>query len=155
MRPQRTLVLGMGNPILSDDSVGVVVAREVQKHLAATDIVDIAELYAGGIRLIDALRDYDRALIVDAIVTGRKKHGTIQRFDIKDFAHSRTTLCVHDMDLSTAYQLGVLTGVKMPEKVTIWGIEVKDVENFSEELTPDVGRAVPQVVKEVLEEIRK
>ncbi|MFC1927886.1 hydrogenase maturation protease, partial [Chloroflexota bacterium] len=64
----KALVLGIGNPILSDDGVGIKVAREVEKNLNDPQIT-VSEASAAGLSLLDSILGYDRVIIVDAIQT--------------------------------------------------------------------------------------
>lgn len=146
----RTIVVGLGNPILSDDSVGIRVAGVVKERLTATAEVDVIEAYAGGLRLMEALAGYDRAIIVDAIKGNTLPAGAVQVFEPAAGATTRNTLCTHDADLTTVLALGRDLGLKLPEQVEIVGIEADEVERFSEELTPPVAAAVPAAVDEVL-----
>jgi Ni,Fe-hydrogenase maturation factor len=41
----------------------------------------------------------------------------------------------------------------MPQEITIFAVEAKDVTSFSEKCTPEVEQAIPEVVKMVLEEL--
>ena len=51
----KTIVLGVGNPILQDDGVGIHVINELREHLKDSRvIVDIA--YTGGMNLLDMIR---------------------------------------------------------------------------------------------------
>jgi len=150
----KTVIIGLGNPILSDDSVGIKVAREMAGRLdSLCDGVDVRELYAGGIRLLDALEGYGRAIIVDAMVTGTAKPGDIHRLTPEDMTYTRNSLCLHDMDICTALEMGRMVGLQLPRDIKIWGIEADDVETFSEELTAGVAGAVPLVVGQICDEI--
>jgi hydrogenase maturation protease len=151
----KTIIIGLGNPILSDDAVGVRVARELKQRLgsAGEGAVEVIEIYAGGIRLMDAMEGYDRAVIVDAMVTGVEKPGTVRRLSLSNLATTRNTLSVHDMDLPMALEMGRMLGVPLPSEVVIWGIEAKDVENFGEKLTGDVEEAVSRTIELIEEEL--
>ncbi|HCM39513.1 MAG: hypothetical protein A2070_06210 [Bdellovibrionales bacterium GWC1_52_8] len=150
----KTIIIGLGNPILTDDSVGIKVARRLRDLPEVQEAgIEVLELYAGGIRLIEALRGYERALIVDAMTTGQNQPGTIREFSSIEQLMTRNSICLHDMDLPMALELAKIAGVKIPEQIKIWGIEAKDVENFSEELTEDVRSAVGTVVGRVLTEL--
>ena len=150
----KTVVVGMGNPILSDDGIGIRVVRELKLRVPEADIV---ELGAGGIRLLDVLPGFERVLIVDAMVTGNLACGKFRRFSLAELqsktARTCNTLCVHDMDLPTAMALGRLAGLDLPAEVVIWGVEAADVENFGETLSPAVEAAVPIVVEEMVCEL--
>jgi hydrogenase maturation protease len=147
----RTIVVGLGNPILSDDSVGIKVAVLVKQQIQDNTGVDVAEAYAGGLRLMEAISGYDRAIIVDAMMTGVHPPGTIRSLSLDSHTKTRNILCTHDGDLSTALALGRDLGLEMPDSVEIIGIEACDVENFSEDLTCGVRLALPQAVDEVLQ----
>ena len=149
----KTIVIGLGNPILSDDSVGVRIARELKERIesAGQSDVEVIEMYAGGIRLMDAMAGYDRAVIIDSMVTGVERPGTLLRLSLSDLVTTRNTLSVHDMDLPTALEMGRTLGMPIPSEVVIWGIEAKDVENFGEELTAEVEASLSSTI-EIIEE---
>jgi len=146
----RTIVVGLGNPILSDDSVGIRVAGLVKERLPAHGHVDVIEAYAGGLRLMEAMAGYDRAIIVDAVKSSLQPAGTIRVFSPDATTATRNTLCTHDADLATVLALGRDLGLALPDRVEIIGIEAHEVERFSEELTPQVAAALPEAVNEVL-----
>ena len=153
----RTIVIGLGNPALTDDGVGIKVARAMMNADAPVlpAGVVIEEAYAGGLRLMDAMVGYERAIIVDAMVSGDGAPGTVRRLCVSDLFATRNLACSHDTNLSTALETGKMLGLTLPSEIIIWGINVKDVETFGEELTADVAKAVPVVVKEIFKEIKK
>ena len=57
----KTLVLGLGNPILSDDGVGIHVVREVAAR-SLPNWVTCTEASVGGLRLLEVLAGYERAI---------------------------------------------------------------------------------------------
>ncbi len=75
----RTILVGLGNPILSDDSVGIKVVGLVKQRIPEHAGVEVVQVYAGGLRLMEAIAGYDRAIIVDAIKTGEQPAGTIRK----------------------------------------------------------------------------
>ncbi len=156
----KTVVIGLGNPILTDDSVGVKVSRAIREQLdhretdGIGDTIDIKELYAGGIRLMDAMTGYDRACIVDAMVTGSSCPGTVSEVEPDQLCSTRNMVCTHDTNLSTALELGRMLGMHLPARIKIWGIEAADVTSFGEELTDEVERAVPVAVNAILSELK-
>jgi len=147
----KTLIIGLGNPVVSDDSVGLRVAQELMPLLAGRPDVEVAEDVWGGLRLMERLIGYDRAVIVDAIATGAAP-GTIHRLAVSDMPTQRSA-SAHDVNLPTALAFGRQTGAHLPpdEAIVLVGIEAADILTFSEELTPAVAAAIPQAVRLVLE----
>ena len=148
----KTLVLGLGNPILSDDGVGPAVARELEGRLDPQEVT-VAEASLGGLNLLDLLVGYERVIIIDAIKTASGRPGQIYRFDPAAFTTTRYAASPHDVNLVTALELGKKLGLAMPQKIDIFAIEVADTENFSEECTPAVAAAIPACAAMVLREI--
>jgi hydrogenase maturation protease len=148
-----TIVIGIGNPVLSDDSVGIKVAHTLAQSLGARPDVRTCEIWAGGLRLMEALKGHERAIIIDAIVTKGGKPGSVCTLKPSDLRQSRNTCSTHDGSFQQALELGALLGVNLPPQITIWAIEAEDVETFGENLSRDVERAVPIVVAGVMRQI--
>ena len=81
----KILIIGLGNPILTDDGIGVRAAYALEPMLKGpeapgskpssghqfpgTSKIDIAEASVGGLRLMEMMVDYDKAIIIDALTT--------------------------------------------------------------------------------------
>ncbi len=138
----KTLVLGLGNPILSDDGVGFRIARGLKGRLADGEVT-VAEASLAGFDLLDLLIGYDRAIIIDAIQTDEGKPGSVYRLSLDEFdAASHAPFC-HSVNLTTAIQIGKQLGLNLPSRIDIFAIEAADVSTFGEELTPEVKKAIP------------
>jgi hydrogenase maturation protease len=149
----KTLVLGLGNPILSDDSVGCRVAMALQEKLHLPD-VDVKEASIAGLDFLDTLAGYDRTIIIDAIQTVKGKPGQIYRFGLEVLANTRHAASPHDVNLATALELGKKLNLSLPRDITIFAIEAADVTSFSEDCTPGVAQAIPECVDMVLHELQ-
>jgi hydrogenase maturation protease len=150
----KTLILGLGNPILSDDGVGPAVARELESRIDPEEAT-VTEASLGGLNLLDLIVGYDRIIIIDAIKTEGGRAGQIYRLDPDALKTTRYTASPHDVNLVTALELGNKLGLAMPKKIDIFAVEVSETELFSEKCTPPVAAAVPKCVEMILKEIRK
>jgi hydrogenase maturation protease len=148
---KRTLVLGLGNPILSDDSVGLRVVQELQKVLPPQEDVVIDEDHWGGLRLMERLTGFDRAIIIDAIQTGAAP-GTIRILHPSEIP-TQHSASAHDVNLPTALAFGRQMGLHLPpdDSIVLVAIEAEDVLTFGEQCTPAVAAAIPHAVKLVKE----
>lgn len=150
--PVKVLVLGVGNPILSDDGVGIHVARELKKRKLPG--VDVEELAASGLELLDVVRGYDKVVIIDAIQTTKGKPGELHVLEEKDFEKSIHGSSPHGINIATALALGrKLVPNEMPRDVIFFAIEAEDLVNVSEKLTPKVAKALPRIVEQVKKEL--
>jgi len=150
----KTLILGMGNSLLSDDGVGLYVLAELKNRLNEPAIT-IMETGAAGLSILDLLVGYDRAIIIDAIQTADGKAGQIYRLGPEAFDTTRRTATSHDVDFTTALAFGNKLNLPLPQEIVIFAIEALDVSSFSEECTPEVKQAIPICVEMVLQEIKR
>jgi hydrogenase maturation protease len=147
----KILILGLGNPLVTDDSVGLRVVELLKVRLADRGDVEVSEDYWGGLRLMERMIGFDRAIVVDAIQTGAAP-GTIHRLTADGIATQRSA-SAHDVNLATALEFGRQAGAKLPENrhVLLVGVEAQDILNFGENCTPEVEAAIPAAVDAVLE----
>lgn len=148
----KTLVLGLGNPILTDDGVGIEVVRALKPRLDDPQVT-LHESSLGGLNLLDILTGYDRAIIVDAIQTRDGTTGDVYHLSLDDFEPCLHVSCAHNVDFATALELGKEIGLQLPTDITIVAIEVQDVTTFGEECTPVVQVAISTAVDMVLQEL--
>ena len=145
-----TIIIGIGNPVLTDDGVGIKVARALAERVPAQKDTVIRELCAGGLGLMEALEGFDHAVIIDAIVTEGGEAGSVYRLAPSDLTMTRNTSSIHDASLPEALELGKSLGLSLPREIEVWAIEASDLRTFSEELTEPVQAAVPRVVEAVV-----
>ncbi len=148
----KTLVLGLGNPILCDDGVGNRVADILQRKIEDPEVT-VTETNAVGLGLLDVLVGYQRAIIIDAVKTRDGKVGQVYRLIAEDFRLSQHLRSPHDVDFASALELGKRLGLSLPEEIIIFAVEVANISTFSESLTPEVEAVVPQVIQMVLDQL--
>jgi len=150
----KILVLGMGNRLLSDDAVGLLVAEEVRRVVSRTDVEVVCGEVAG-FRLVDILSGYDVAIVVDAIISDRAPIGEVYWLEIDELRQPLRHKSNHNIHLADAIELGKGLGMDMPEKLRVLAIEVEDCFTLSEEVGQAALKSIPNAVAMVLEEIEK
>jgi len=147
---EKTLVIGMGDTLRGDGGVGIAVIRQLCARLGDGCPFDLLELETGGIRLMEVMEGYNRAFIVDAMITGAVPPGTIRPIALTDSIATSDTPSTCDTDLGTDVEMGRLLGLQIPETIRVWGIEAADL-NASGSLSERVRAAVPRMVEELLQ----
>lgn len=148
----KTLVLGLGNSILTDDAVAFAIVEGVRERIDREDVT-VSQASVGGLGLLDLVVGYDRVIILDAIQTGLADPGHLHRLTPDEFRGSVRAASSHDVSLTSALELGRQLRKDIPREIVIIAVEAADVETFGEELTPAVAAAVPQAVELVLQEL--
>lgn len=165
----KTLIIGLGNPILGDDGVGWKVAQEVERRLppslalppfsaelrgkwGGTEGGSIAvECFSlAGISLMEHMLGYQRVILIDSLNTGQYAQGEVVTFSLdslEDLLHGHSA-SAHDLSLKGALKLGRSMGADLPrdEDIQVVAIEAAHVYDFTEELTPEIAAAVPKAV---------
>jgi len=145
----RTIVIGLGSPIMCDDAVGLKVSEAVES-LRLRD-VDTLQEAIGGLEILPMISGYRFAIIVDAILTGEYEPGTILIFEPESFDCTVANVPAHDMNLATAIKIGrQMDNSVMPEIIRFVAIEVEDLQTMSEEMTPKVAASVEHAKDAVL-----
>jgi hydrogenase maturation protease len=150
----KTLVIGLGNPILSDDGVGWRVVEELQSKIVnPKSEIELDCVSLGGLSLMERMLGYQRVILIDAMETGRSPAGSVQVFPLASLSypmagHSAST---HDATLMTALAAAQALNLPIPKSVDVVAIEAKNVYDFTEELSPPVAAAVPVACQTVLE----
>ncbi len=145
----RVLVIGVGNPYRRDDAAGRAAVRRLRERVPAS--ITVEEHDGEGVGLMDAWQGADVVILVDAIASGGAP-GTVYRFEAHTaplpavFARDST----HAIGVPEAVELARALG-RLPARVIVYGIEGRDF-TAGEGLSPDVERAVPEIVARVLGE---
>jgi hydrogenase maturation protease len=153
----KTLIIGLGNPILGDDGVGWKVAQEVETRLSLSTFhfpLSTACLSLAGISLMEQMIGYERVILIDSLNTGQHPQGEVVTFTLDSlpdltYGHSASA---HDLSLTNALKMGRQMGAELPadENVTIVAVEAAHVYDFTEELSPAIAEAVPVAVEMVM-----
>ncbi|MCD5409693.1 MAG: hydrogenase maturation protease [Methanocellales archaeon] len=149
----KVVILCCGNILAADDGFGIHVLDELRKRNLPKN-VELIDGGTGGLDILNYIENADKVIIVDAVSSGGEV-GTIHRFTRGDLPEPDSVyFSLHDLGLIEAIRAGEATmPASMPDDIIIIGVEVERVEQFNIGLTPEVDKAMPKVVKMVLDEI--
>jgi len=150
----RTLVLGIGNPILGDDGIGFHIVQELAKEIKDKNI-DVKDTSVDGLNLLELIVGYDKLIVIDAIMTEDEKVGEIYRLKPEDAGEpARSTISSHHLNLATTVEIGKkLFAEQIPEEIIVFAVGTQEVAKVTEEITAKVKEAIPRVINLVLEEL--
>jgi len=121
------IVVGLGNPLMADEGIGVVLVEELSKLAAAGKLPTAGVEYydggCGGMYLLHTIADRKKAVLIDCCLMGTEP-GTIRRFtpddvaSVKQMAH----LSLHEVDILKVIELAKEIG-SCPDEIVIFGIE--------------------------------
>ncbi len=169
----RVLVVGLGNPVLRDDAVGVRLARDFRRRWerrqaeaetaaggatprpAAFAPEFLEECSVGGLTLVEQLVGYDRVVVLDSIRTRGGRPGDWHTFTAAALRTTMNLANVHDANFATALELGRRMGFSLPpdEQIVVFAVEIEDNLTFDERMSDALEASYPQCAAEIFEEI--
>ena len=153
----KTIIIGLGNPILGDDGVGWKIVDELQSIIHGQSSIVLETASLGGLSLMERMVGFERAILIDAMESAQSPAGSVRVIPLEALTNPSAghSASAHDTSLITALQTARTMGLDVPQSVEVVAIEAGNVYDFSEELSPPVARAVPMVVQAVLDLLEK
>lgn len=151
----RTLVLGIGNTLLTDEGVGVHVLQALAPELANWPGVILLDGGTLSFTLAGPIEDADALIVVDAAnIKSEPGEWALLKGDAMDaFLMGNRKSTVHEVGLTDLRAIAILAG-HWPEKRAMLAIR-PDVVDWGEFPTPAVAAAIPPACAAIVEQIRE
>ncbi len=149
MKKPKTLVLGIGNTLLSDEGVGVHVVNHLQQH--PTEAQDVSFIDGGTLSftLAEPIEACDNLIVVDASEL-KAAPGSVRVFENEDmdrFITSGNKKSVHEVGLVDVMSIAMLAG-KLPQRRALVGIQPQSLD-WGNHPTERVSGAIPEACRQV------
>ncbi len=168
-----TRVLCLGNDLVADDALGLVVARRLCRRLAAAGAaappapsvdpsmsarafdlpgagrVEVVPSALTGMYLLEAVTGASRLVVVDSVVTGAAAPGTLMELRESDLVGPRGG-SPHAIGILEALELARDLGLDVPAEVVFLAVEAGDATTVGGTMSSSVRAAVPDVVDRVM-----
>lgn len=146
-----TLILGLGNELLSDDGIGVVAVRKLQELFSKqADFVSTSE---AGMALLDHFIGYKKAIIIDAIFTENGNPGDVHELTPEDL-DSVIAPSPHFAGLPEIWDIASKLELEFPTDIKIYALEVADPFTLGGEISEKVMNTIPRVIELVTNQIK-
>ena len=143
-----TVVIGLGNVILSDDGLGAHSLRRLRDRYPPADRIELIEGGTAGLLLLPHLADARRAIIIDAIDTGAPP-GTLVRLPGEDWASTYAIrITPHDIGLRHLLAAARLSGA-WPQELVLHGAQ-PDSTAIGTQLSAPLAAALDPLVHAIL-----
>jgi hydrogenase maturation protease len=150
MADSKTLILGLGNPILSDDGVGLIVAERLRGSVAGVDVISSP---LTGLHLLDLIVGYDALYLIDALITTESQPGELNFISPDEI--SRPNFCSHGFNLLDILNVGKNLGLSVPELKWVYGITIGREPAFGEEPSSELMDKVDAVASQIADHVKK
>jgi hydrogenase maturation protease len=144
------ILIGLGNPIMSDDGIGLLVSEEVHKRLPGYDL-DLS--CSGGFRVVDRILGRKSAVIIDSMVTGKFEPGTVVQVERGSGLATMRTGHSHGMNFLEAIEIAESCDAPLPGRILVYGIEVEDPFSLGNTISTKVMSKLDDIVGHIRHEV--
>jgi len=150
--PKPTVVLGLGNPLMGDEGIGVVLIERLAESADKYPGVDFIDAGTGGLSVLHHIEDRRKAIFIDCAFMDEEP-GTIRRFTPEEV---RTRKVLAHQSLHEADLLQILAMARRldqaPEQVVLFGIQPEQVAP-GQGLSQTLADRIDEYVRLVLQEL--
>lgn len=147
----RTLILGVGNLLLSDEGFGIHVIRRLVERYDIPKEVQVLDGGTLGMDLLYYLEGVENLLLIDA-VEARREAGALIRLSGEEVpAFLSLKVSPHQLGVPDMLAAAKLKG-SFPKNIVLWGVQPASLEigmELSETVAPLVDVAVENIVREL------
>jgi hydrogenase maturation protease len=122
------VVLGLGNPLMADEGVGVCLVERLMESAVKYPAVDFVDAGTGGLSILYQIEERRKAILIDCAFMDEPP-GTIRRFTPEE-VQSRKVLAhesLHEADLMQVIAMARQLG-QAPSEIVFFGIQPEQVE---------------------------
>jgi hydrogenase maturation protease len=151
--PRKALVIGLGNPLMADDGLGIAALDRLRQWWTLPESVRLVDGGTWGMSLLPVVEEADELLLIDAIDRGEAPGRLIilEREAVPRFLGVK--LSPHQIGLSEVLALAELRG-RLPDTVVVMGLQPERVEMFSG-LSPAVASGIDRLLATVVERLER
>jgi hydrogenase maturation protease len=148
-----TLVIGLGNPIMADDGLGIAALERLREGWALPQSVRLVDGGTWGMNLLPLIEGAAELLLLDAIDTGQPAGELVvlSRDQVPRFLGLK--LSPHQIDLREVLALAQLRGA-LPARLVAMGLQPARVEMFSG-LSPELESRMDSLLTAVIEQLER
>ena len=149
--------MGFGNPVRSDDGIGMYVIEKLQKTIGQNDDISIFDMGTAAFEVLFGLKGHSKILMVDAVINTNEPVGTLFKVPAEEVLRTPqddTMVFLHGMkwDQALSYAKKIL-GDEYPEDIQVYLIAVENTK-LETEISDAVKKAGDKVVQHILEDIK-
>ena len=152
----KTAIMGFGNPVRSDDAIGIYVIEEIQKHIKDTDNISVFDMGTAAFEVLFGLKGHNKIIIVDAVINTTEPNGTLFKVPAEEVLRAPEEdpmVFLHGMkwDQALSYAKKIMQD-EYPKDITVYLIAVENTR-LEVELSQPVKEAGDKVVNLILKEL--
>ena len=153
----QTAIMGFGNPVRSDDAVGIYIIEQLKEKIGQNDSISIFDMGTAAFEVLFGLKGHQKIILVDAAINTNEPVGTLFKVPAKEVLaapEENPMVFLHNMKWNQAlsYAKKILQD-EYPDDIQVYLIAVENTK-LEVELSKKVKDAGDKVVRLILEELK-
>lgn len=150
-------IMGFGNPVRSDDAVGIYVIEKLKKIIGENENINVFDMGTAAFEVLFGLKGHQKILLVDAVLNANEPVGTLFKVPAEEVMRAPQDdpmVFLHGMkwDQALSYAKKILQD-EYPEDIQVYLIAVENTK-LEVELSKEVQDAGDKVINHILDELK-
>ena len=153
---KKTAIMGFGNPVRSDDGIGMYVIEQLKKHIGESDDISVFDMGTAAFEVLFGLKGHQKIILVDAVLNTNEPVGTLFKVPAEEVLRAPQEdplVFLHGMkwDQALSYAKKILQD-EYPEDIQVYIIAIENTK-LEVDLSEAAKSAGDKVIDLILEEI--
>ncbi|MBS1667980.1 MAG: hydrogenase maturation protease [Bacteroidetes bacterium] len=153
----KTAILGFGNPVRSDDAIGVYVVNELQKKLSHREDISVFDMGTSAFETLFKLKGHQRIIIVDGVINSGEPDGTLFHLPASEIhaqIQNDPMLFLHGMkwDQALSYAKKMMRDEFPEDAIDVYLIAISEIK-LEIQLSETVKSAGDRLIEKILKDL--
>jgi hydrogenase maturation protease len=148
--------MGFGNPVRSDDAVGIYVIEQLREKLPESEDISIFDMGTAAFEVLFGLKGHDKIILADAVLNSNEPVGTLFKVPAEEVLRAPQDdplVFLHGMkwDQALSYTKKIFRD-EYPEDIQVYLVAIENTK-LEVDLSDVVREAGDKVVQHILEDL--
>jgi len=153
----KTAIMGFGNPVRSDDAIGIYVIEQLREKLSESEDINIFDMGTAAFEVLFGLKGHDKIILVDGVLNSNEPVGTLFKVpaeEVMKAPQDDPLVFLHGMkwDQALSYTKKILQG-EYPEDIQVYLVAIENIK-LEVDLSAVVKEAGDKVIQYILEDLK-
>jgi hydrogenase maturation protease len=149
----KTLIIGVGNLLLSDEGVGIHVAQRLLREYQLPEEILVLDGGTLGLDLLYYLEGIENLLMIDAVLMNKEPGSLMRMVDEEVPSYMTFKMSPHHIGIPDMLFAAKLKGL-YPPNVVLWGVQ-PEIVDIGLDLSESVAKQVDPLLDHILEELEQ
>ena len=152
----KTAIMGFGNPVRSDDAIGIYVIEQLKEKLPDSEDISIFDMGTAAFEVLFGLKGHDKIILVDGVLNSNEPVGTLFKVPAEEVIKAPQDdplVFLHGMkwDQALSYTKKILQD-EYPEDIQVYLVAIENTK-LEIDMSDVVKQAGDKVVQHILKDL--